>query len=105
MSEGLVRTDSNKGGATFRNGQPVTLPHNFGNPVMWTPNSAHFGNPVPPADPTFNSNPVDWQTPNPAHFGNTVGGVVPPTAAGFELEDSSGVILLEDGSILLLEIQ
>jgi hypothetical protein len=29
------------------------------------------GNPVPPTDPTFNSNPVDW-TPSPAHFGNAV---------------------------------
>lgn len=35
-----------------------------------------------------------------------VGGVTPPSNNfGFLLEDSSGVILLEDGSILLLEDQ
>jgi Chitobiase/beta-hexosaminidase C-terminal domain len=73
MPCGIVRTDSNNGGQSFRNGTPITEPHNFGNEVDWqTPDPAHFGNPVPPTDPTFNSNPVTWPTPNPAHFGNDV---------------------------------
>lgn len=38
-----------------------------------TPDPAHFGNPVPATDPTFNSNPVTWATPNPSHFGNQIG--------------------------------
>ncbi len=70
MPEGLVRTDANKTGTTFRDGTPVTLPVNFGTDV----NLPHeFGIPLPVSDPTFNSNPVDWQTPDPAHFGNIVG--------------------------------
>ena len=32
-------------------------------------------------------------------------GPIPPSTSGFELEDGSGVILLESGDILLLEIQ
>lgn len=75
MPEGLVRTDSNNGGASFRDGQPVTLPKNFGTPVTLP---HQFGITIPNADPTTDSNPVDWQTPNPAHFGNTIGGSTPP---------------------------
>jgi len=101
MPEGIVRTDLNKTGTSYEDGSPVTLPKNFGNIVNWTPSPAHFGNPVPATDPTFNSNPVTW-LPNPAHFGNIIGAT---TSSGFELEDASGVILLEDGTILLLEIQ
>jgi hypothetical protein len=75
MPEGLVRTDLNKTGTTYKNGTPITLPHDFGNDVTWaTPNAAHFGNPIPATDPTFNSNPVTWSTPDPAHFGNEIGG-------------------------------
>ncbi len=99
MPLGIVRTDLNKTETSFKNGTPITLPHTFGNHVVLPKN---FGNPVPPTDPTFNSNPVTW-TPNPAHFGN--GFNSGPSVSGFQLEDNSGILLLEDGTILLLEVQ
>ena len=108
MPRGLNRTDLNKTGISYRNGTPVTLPYEFGNVVTWpTPDPAHFGNPVTDGnDPTQFGNTVDWQTPDPTHFGNAVTTTPPPPAvAGFELEDGSGVILLESGGILLLEVQ
>lgn len=103
MPEGLVRTDANNAGVTYRNGNPVppASPSDNSNPVNWLPSPAHFGNPVPATDPTFNSNPVTWQTPNPAHFGNLVTPSVVSNALLFEngdfilLEDGSGIILLE----------
>jgi hypothetical protein len=66
MPRGLNRSGD------FRNGTPITLPHEFGTPitephdfgndVTWTPDPAHFGNPV-----TL-----------PHEFGNVIGGVTPP---------------------------
>lgn len=56
----------------FRNGTPVTEPHEFGNPVDWETadgNPAHFGNPV--TLPKIFGNVVNW-LPNPAHFGNKI---------------------------------
>jgi hypothetical protein len=102
MPEGIVRRDLNTTGVTSKNGNPIppTAASDNTNPVAWTKSPAHFGNPVPATDPTFNSNPVTW-TKSPTHFGNLVGGS--GSVSGFLLEDSSGVILLEDGSILLLE--
>jgi len=66
-------TELNRTG-DFKNGNPVTLPKNFGNPVTITPTTTEpepapigTGNPVilPLA-----GNPVTW-TPDPAHFGNS----------------------------------
>lgn len=68
MPEGLVRTDLNKTGTDYRKGTPVVLPHEYGNVVI-EPKS--FGNPVPPVDPSFNSNPVTWP-PSSDHFGNNI---------------------------------
>lgn len=96
MPRGLNRSGD------FRNGTPITIPHQFGNSVTLPKN---FGNPV--TLPKNFGNPVTW-LPSPAHFGNIIGGIVPPpppTTSGFELEDGSGVILLESGDILLLESQ
>jgi hypothetical protein len=54
----------------YRNGSPITLPHDFGNDVDWqTPDPAEFGNPIP-SDGT-NENLVTW-LPTPNHFGNPV---------------------------------
>jgi hypothetical protein len=100
MPAGLVRD-----GGSYRNGNPVTLPKDFGNQVNWSPSPSHFGNLVPPSDPSFDSNPVTWQTPDPTHFGNPIPAQPVGAASGFELEDSSGVLLLESGDILLLEMQ
>ena len=50
----------------FRNGSPVTLPHDFGNDVT-TP--VDFGNDV--TTPVNFGNAVTW-LPNPAHFGNII---------------------------------
>lgn len=178
----------------FRKGTPIILPHQFGNTVS---SPMPFGNPIPQANATLDSNPVTW-VPSPSHFGNQVGyslqcvppvlvvapgdtgtvdinithlgnatastlsysgapvgvsvafapnpdatssvatvtvgasvragiytitvtgsasgetentnihlivsaGGLPPSGDGFELENGSGVLLLEDGSILLLE--
>jgi len=99
MPLGLNRTDLNTTGTSYRNGSPVTLPKSFGNPVTLPKN---FGNPV--ELPKDFGNPVNWATPDPTHFGNLIGGGG-AGSSGFELEDISGLILLEDGNILLLENQ
>jgi hypothetical protein len=105
MPLGLNRTDLNTTGITYKDGSPVDWPTpdpaHFGNPVDWlTPDPAHFGNPIP--SDGNNQNIVDWMTPNPAHFGNIFGGSISGDQlelesglGGFELEDGSGVILLE----------
>ena len=72
MPDGLVRTGD------FRQGSPITLPHNFGNKVNWqVPDPAKFGNPV--NTPVNFGNPVTW-TPSPAHFGNLIGQRLGPYA-------------------------
>lgn len=60
----------------FRNGNPVTLPKNFGNVVDWTPTPARFGNPV--NEPKDFGNPVS----EPKDFGNQIGG--PPDQPTFD---------------------
>ena len=100
MPLGVNRTDLNTTGITYKDGFPITLPHNFGNDVDWlTPDPAHFGNPIP--SDGNNVNTVDWQTPDPAHFGNLFS--KGPHGA-FELETGTGLFELENGSgVLLLE--
>jgi len=74
MPRGLNRSGD------FRRGTPITLPHEFGNPVTWTPDPAHFGNPMTNGnDPTQFGNLVTWPTPDPAHFGNIITDGSPPT--------------------------
>jgi hypothetical protein len=74
---GLNRNDINDGGSSYRNGTPITEPHNFGNPAP--PDS--FGN-VPPFDA---GNQVTWQ-PSPAFFGNQIGSASPaPTVASLDV--------------------
>ena len=52
----------------YRNGTPITLPHEFGNAVTsLTP----AGNPVPTS--ATEQNKVTW-VPTPQHFGNVIGG-------------------------------
>jgi len=93
----------------FANGFPITLPHDFGNPVTVAANE--FESEPQPA-PIGTGNIVTL----PIVFGNAVtlpknfGNLIPwqpptPPYSGFELEDDSGVILLEDGDVLLLENQ
>ena len=69
---GLNRDDVNDSGQSFRNGQPVTLPINFGNPVI---PPVDFGNPIPSSG--TNENTVDW-APSPSHFGNLLAPPAPP---------------------------
>jgi hypothetical protein len=69
--------------------------------VNWTPAPEHFGNPVVDGnDPAQFGNDVDWPTPDPAHFGNIIN---PNSTSRFELENGTGVLLLESGDFLLLE--
>jgi len=105
---GLVRTDLNLTGISFRNGFPLILPANFeadnepsfpGNIVDWLPNPAHFGNPVPPTDASFNSNPVTWSV-NPSQFGNIIGGIL---FGYLLLVDGTPIWLVGDTEILLVE--
>jgi hypothetical protein len=73
MPEGLVRSGD------FRNGTPIILPHQFGNPVGGS--SEPFGSPQPQSNIRMAGNPVRW-LPSPAHFGNQVSfltQVVPPS--------------------------
>jgi hypothetical protein len=64
MPEGLVRSGD------YRNGTPITLPHQFGTPVG---SNEPFGNVQPQSNPQTpgKGNPVTW-LPSPAHFGNQV---------------------------------
>lgn len=58
----------------FREGNPVPPadPKDNSNPVTWPiPDPTHFGNTEPQPDATKNSNPVTW-TPSPTHFGNQI---------------------------------
>ncbi len=96
MPLGLNQTDLNASGTSYKDGTPITTPHEFGNAIT-TPHN--FGNPIPTSG--TEQNLVTW-APSPSHFGNIIGG---NSTSGFLLEDASGVILLEDGSILLLEVQ
>lgn|SRR6266496_749038 len=98
MPRGLVRSGN------FNAGNPIppSDPAFNSNPVTWTPSPTHFGNPVTQGNsPTQFGNPVTWPTPDPAHFGNIIGssitsGILLENGIDFfELEDSSGVILLE----------
>ena len=71
MPDGLVRTDLNTTGTSFRNGDPVQEPKNFGTPETQPPDPKNFGNVEPVVDPTLDSNPVTW-APDPKHFGNII---------------------------------
>ena len=64
MPRGLDRSGD------FRNGSPITLPHEFGTPIT---EPHDFGNDVtwPTPDPAHFGNAVTW-LPNPAHFGNII---------------------------------
>ena len=77
MPLGANRTDLNDTGTTYKNGFPVTLPLNVGNPIT---EPHDFGNDIPSSG--TNENTVDW-SPSPAHFGNDIGGSTPvqPTPA------------------------
>lgn len=63
MPAGLVRSGD------FRKGTPITLPHQFGTPVAGE--NEPFGNVEPQSNPRMAGNPVDW-SPSSAHFGNQV---------------------------------
>ena len=80
MPRGLVRSGD------FRKGTPITLPHEFGNPVGGS--NEPFGNPEPQSNPRMAGNPVDW-TPDPAHFGNQV---------SFLLQTVPPVVVVSPGS-------
>ncbi len=67
MPEGVVRTNLNTTGTSYRDGTLVTEPHEFGTPVT---GPHDFGNPVPATDASFDSNPVIL----PHDFGNEIGG-------------------------------
>ena len=79
MPNGLVRSGD------FRKGTPLNLPHQFGNLVS---NPEPFGNVIPSANSSLNSNPVTW-LPSPNHFGNTV---------GFSIQTVSPVVVIAPGA-------
>lgn len=79
MPEGIVRSGD------YRKGTPVVLPKNFGHTVT---SPEPFGNVMPQANATLNSNPVTW-APSPAHFGNGV---------GFLMQTRPGVVIVSQGS-------
>ena len=110
MPLGLNRTDLNTTGINYLHGFKITLPHNFGNLVTWKPFPAYFGNPV--LLPLDFGNVVNWRVEpyqyyGNLHFGNYIGytPVPPSSVSGIELEDGSGLIVLENGDIILLEVQ
>lgn len=68
MPKGIVRTDLNKTGTSYRDGIPITLPHTFGTAIT-LPKT--FGIVEPVVDQTLVVNAVTW-APSPNHFGNTI---------------------------------
>lgn len=66
MAEGLVRTDLNSSGISYKNGFPVTGPISYGTSVTIPHN---FGAAIPQSSATCHSNPVTW-LPSPTRFGN-----------------------------------
>lgn len=52
----------------LRTGNPITVPHTFGNVVTTVP--ANTDNAVPTSG--TEKNVVNWPTPDPKHFGNPV---------------------------------
>jgi hypothetical protein len=95
MPLGIVRTDLNDTGTSYRNGTPVTFPIAFGTVVVLP---LTFGTVI--SLPIDYGNDVTW-SPSASYFGSIIGGG--SSGGGFELEDSSGVILAEDGSIIIQE--
>jgi len=93
----------------YMRGFPITLPHSYGNQVNLV--THNFGNlvtlPVAYGNPAIE--PKNYGNPVPLYPTTYITGGTPPSppssANGFELEDGSGVILLENGYILLLENQ
>lgn len=86
MPAGLVRSGD------FRNGTPITLPHDFGNDVAGV--NEPFGNVIPQSNPRMVGNPVDW-LPSPAHFGNQV---------SFLLQTVPSVVIVIPGSTGTVDI-
>jgi hypothetical protein len=72
MPEGLNRQGD------FRNGTPITLPHDFGTDIT---EPHDFGNDI--TEPKDFGNPVTW-LPNPAHFGNII--APPPPNQGVSMK-------------------
>lgn len=75
---GLVRAGD------FRNGNPITLPHTFGNAVAG--DAEPFGNEEPQSNTTLDSNPVTWVV-SPTHFGN-------PVSFSLETDSASAPVLI-----------
>ncbi len=92
MPRGINRTDLNKTGTSYRNGTPITLPHEFGNAVILPKD---FGN-KPPQDAP--GNPVIL----PKDFGNQIRPSGPASSyllqadgvSHFLLANTSGAIVL-----------
>jgi hypothetical protein len=75
MPLGKNNSDINNGGKSYRGGTPLTVPHEFGNPVTQGNDPTQFGNPIPSSG--TNENRVTW-TVSPSHFGNII---APPSPA------------------------
>jgi hypothetical protein len=71
MPLGKNASDPNNGGESFRNGTPLTTPHEFGNPMTHGNDSTQFGNSVPTSGTEQNviNRPI-----NPAEFGTIISG-------------------------------
>jgi hypothetical protein len=63
MPDGIVRTDLNSSGTSYKNGFPVTGPISYGNEVTEPHN---FGCTIPPTFATSHSSPMTL----PHNFGN-----------------------------------
>ena len=99
---GLNRTGS------YLHGFPInTATHQFGNPVTVTDTNHIEPQPMPVGTGNILTLPVIYGSlvNLPYQFGNPIPYVPPSSASGFELEDGSGIILLEDWTELLLEVQ
>ena len=73
--KGIVRTDLNKTGISYKDGNPVVEPHEFNTPITLPKD---FGHTMPVSDATLNTNPVSWSK-SPEHFGNAFSSNSTPT--------------------------
>ena len=68
MPLGINRTDLNDTTHTFKDGDPVTTPIDFGTEINDVDVTYDFGNQIPTSG--TEQNDVEWE-PSPDHFGNT----------------------------------
>lgn len=83
---------------SFRNGNPVTLPKDFGNKVNWTPSPARFGNPEVESETNYGSGNMIGGTPVTPTFSPAAGTYHVPQLIQILAAGSDAIYFTVDGS-------